>query len=169
MDLTTYVDNVRHELATTAGIDSEALAGRLAASLESALRLALLQALTEAANEITSQLAPGSVEVRLRGRDPSFVVALPPAAEPAEDNGTATDSAARAQALLHANDGPVVRTNLRWPEWLKLRAEEAAAQAEQSINAWLVQTVAAKLDRSLLDDRNGRRVSRDDRVTGWMR
>ena len=34
----------------------------------------LLEALSDAAGEITRELAPGSVEVRLRGRDPEFVV-----------------------------------------------------------------------------------------------
>ncbi|MFV2083259.1 hypothetical protein [Micromonospora sp. LOL_021] len=40
--------------------------------------MTLLDALSAAADEITRDLAPGSVELRLRGRDPHFVVtALP--------------------------------------------------------------------------------------------
>ena len=77
MDLQPYVDAVRHELAVAAaagGPDAEALADRLTAPLESAIRLALLEALSEAAEQITRELAPGSVEVRLRGRDPEFTV-----------------------------------------------------------------------------------------------
>ena len=31
------------------------------------------------------ELAPGSVELRLRGREPEFVVSLPPADQPADD------------------------------------------------------------------------------------
>ena len=77
MDLQPYVDGVRHELSVAAaagGPDAEALAERLTAPLESAIRLALLEALSEAAEQITRDLAPGSVEVRLRGRDPEFTV-----------------------------------------------------------------------------------------------
>ena len=77
MDLQPYVDAVRHELAVAAaagGQDAEALAERLTAPLESAIRLALLEALSEAAEQITRDLAPGSVDVRLRGRDPEFTV-----------------------------------------------------------------------------------------------
>ena len=77
MDLQPYVEAVRHELGVAAaagGADAEALADRLTAPLESAIRLALLEALSEAAEQITRELAPGSVEVRLRGRDPEFTV-----------------------------------------------------------------------------------------------
>src|SRR5436305_8879846 len=80
MDLQPYVDAVRHELRVAAqagGDDAAALAERLTAPLESALRLALLDALSGAAVEITRELAPRSVEVRLRGRDPEFVVSAP--------------------------------------------------------------------------------------------
>src|SRR5882672_3270640 len=86
MNLTPYVDNLRRELAVAAeagGEDARALAERLTASLESAARLSLLEALSAAADEITRDLAPGSVEVRLRGRDPEFVVTPPPDADEA--------------------------------------------------------------------------------------
>src|SRR6185369_11488968 len=81
MDLTSYVDSLRRELAVAAelgGDEARALAERLAGPLESAARLALLDALSAATDEITRDLAPGSVELRLRGRDPSFVVTPPP-------------------------------------------------------------------------------------------
>ena len=77
MDLQPYVDGVRHELGVAAaagGADAQALAERLTAPLDSAIRLALLEALSDAASEITRELAPGSVDVRLRGREPEFVV-----------------------------------------------------------------------------------------------
>ena len=77
MDLQPYVDRVRHELevaAAAGGPDAEALAERLTAPLDSAIRLALLEALSDAAQEITREMAPGSVDVRLRGRDPEFTV-----------------------------------------------------------------------------------------------
>ncbi len=77
MDLQPYVDGVRHELGVAAaagGPDAEALAERLTAPLDSAIRLALLEALSDAAEQITRELAPASVDVRLRGRDPEFTV-----------------------------------------------------------------------------------------------
>jgi hypothetical protein len=77
MDLQPYVDGVRHELGVAAaagGADAAALADRLTAPLDSAIRLALLEALSDAAEQITRELAPRSVDVRLRGRDPEFTV-----------------------------------------------------------------------------------------------
>jgi len=81
MDLTQYVSKLSAELAVAAeagGEDARALAERLIAPLDSAVRLTLLEALSSAADEITRDLAPGSVELRLRGREPSFVVTPPP-------------------------------------------------------------------------------------------
>ena len=86
MDLTQYVENLRRELAVAAdagGEDARALAERLTAPLESAIRLMLLDALSAAADEITRELAPGSVELRLRAGEPDFVVTPAPADEPA--------------------------------------------------------------------------------------
>ena len=82
MDLGRYVENIHEQLAATAeagGDEARALAERLVAPLDAALRLALQDALAAAAEEITTELAPGSVELRLRGRNPEFVVTPPPA------------------------------------------------------------------------------------------
>src|SRR5215475_5122815 len=82
MDLTSYVSNLGREFATLAeagGEEARALVERLTGPLESAIRMTLLDALSAAADEITRDLAPGSVELRLRGRDPNFVVTTPPA------------------------------------------------------------------------------------------
>ena len=81
MDLGHYVNDLQRQLEVAAeagGDDARALAERLTAPLESATRLVLLEALSVAASEITRDLAPGSVDVRLRGRDPEFVVTPPP-------------------------------------------------------------------------------------------
>src|SRR5215471_7276609 len=89
MDLTVFVDRVRQELAVAAeagGPDAAALAERLTAPLASAFQLILLEALSSAADEITRDLAPGSVEVRLRGGEPSFAVTAP-AVEPSGPGG----------------------------------------------------------------------------------
>src|SRR6478752_5338673 len=84
MDLSPYVDQLRRELVASAelgGDEARALAERLTGPLEASVRLAMLSALSAAAEEITSQLAPGSVDVRLRGGDIGFVVTPPPALE----------------------------------------------------------------------------------------
>src|SRR3954452_15079836 len=87
MDLSPYVENLRRELAVAAdagGDEARALAERLTAPLDSATRLMLLDALSAAADDITRELAPGSVELRLRGGEPRFVVTPAPADEPPE-------------------------------------------------------------------------------------
>src|ERR1022692_5320629 len=92
MDLTSYVSNLGREFATLAeagGEEARALVERLTGSLESAIRMTLLDALSAAADEITRDLAPGSVELRLRGREPSFVVTPPPAELFEEPDGSA--------------------------------------------------------------------------------
>ena len=81
MDLTPYVDTIRRDLAVAAeagGDEARELAERLTAPLESAIRLTMLNVLSAAMDEITRELAPGSVDVRLRGLDPDFVVTPPP-------------------------------------------------------------------------------------------
>src|SRR3954462_360071 len=84
MDLTPYVEQLRRELVASAevgGDEARALPERLTAPRGASLRLALLSALSGAAEEIPSQLAPGAVDVRLRGGDLGFVVTAPPAPE----------------------------------------------------------------------------------------
>lgn len=80
MDLTPYVETLRRELAAAVeagGDEARDLAERLTVPLESATRLALLDVLSAAMDEITREIAPGSVDVRLRGLEPDFVVVLP--------------------------------------------------------------------------------------------
>ena len=99
MDLAPYVENLRRELAVAAeagGEDARALAERLTAPLESAIRLTLLDALSAAADEITRELAPGSVELRLRAGEPEFVVTPAPADEPAASPRRGARAARRA-------------------------------------------------------------------------
>ena len=87
MDLTQHVEELRHQLelaAEAGGDDARVVAGRLTAALESAARLVLLDEISAAAAEIALDLAPGSVDVRLHGRDPEFVVTPPPVDHPAD-------------------------------------------------------------------------------------
>src|ERR1041384_3007248 len=77
MHIGPYVSDLQRQLVNAAENGSDetrAVAERLAAGLDAAPRLVLLDALTSAAGEITRDLAPGSVDVRLRGREIEFVV-----------------------------------------------------------------------------------------------
>jgi hypothetical protein len=177
VDLTTYVRNLGQEFAALAeagGEEARELVERLTGSLESAIRMTLLDALSAAADEITRELAPGSVELRLRGRDPNFVV-TPAPAEPlgvATSETTAAVDGATDSVLPIAEDGPAARINVRMPEQLKAAIEEAAAKEGRSVNAWLVRAAAAGLQRSDLDQppepRAGAKRSRQGFI-GWVR
>ncbi len=170
MNLTQYIDQLHRELMTaanTGGDEAVALAERLTAPLESASRLILLEALSAAAGEITSELAPGSVEVRLRGRDPEFVVTSPAVTEVL---GPGEAQAAGIQPpIADTGDGGTARMTLRLPEQLKARIEEVAAREGLSVNAWLVRALSASLEPP--DERRTRRrtPSGGQRYTGWVR
>ncbi|MFD6468104.1 hypothetical protein [Streptomyces goshikiensis] len=181
MDLTPYVDTLRRELAVAAeagGEDARKLADRLTAPLESATRLTMLGVLSAAMDEITRELAPGSVDVRLRGLDPDFVVTLPPTdrGAPAEPAAPVEPFRAPAPASAPApaaegDDGATARVNLRLPAHLKARAEEAAGREGLSVNAWLVRAVSAAVEGG-----GGTRPRTAEKVqtvgqsiTGWMR
>ncbi|GAA1613371.1 ribbon-helix-helix protein, CopG family [Actinoplanes couchii] len=165
MDLTVYVSNLGREFATLAesgGDEARALVERLTGSLESAIRMTLLETLSAAADEITRDLAPGSVELRLRGRDPDFVVTPPPAPPAA---GPTPAPAAPAETF--SEDGPVARINVRLPEQLKAAVEEAAAKEGRSVNAWLVRAAAASLQQQPVREQPPASGSRS--FTGWVR
>jgi hypothetical protein len=159
MDLQPYVDAVRHELnvaAAAGGAEAQALADRLSATLESAIRLALLEALSAGVEEITSELAPRSVEVRLRGRDPEFVVSAPldePSAREPFDIAFGDD------------DGGTWRITLRLPESLRAAVEAATRHDGSSLNAWLVRAVAAAAHSKT----NRATPGNARQVTGWVR
>ncbi|MEV0624923.1 hypothetical protein [Nonomuraea wenchangensis] len=179
MDLAPYVDRLRRELAVAAGAGGEearALAERLSAALEPATRLALLEALSAAADEITRDLAPGAVEVRLRGRDPDFVVTPPPGGGPYEESGPYEEGSVPARppvtpAPPDADEGGTSRISLRVPEHLKPRIEEAAGREGLSVNAWLVRAVAGALDAGDPGRRPGRppQPQSGRRFSGWVR
>src|SRR6202521_4563476 len=144
MELAPYVESLRQELLVAAeagGKDARALAERLIAPRDSATRLMLLEAIAAATDEITRDLAPGSVEVRLHGRNPSFVVTLPPTEEAFEDT---TDPRSPVPPVrTEGDEGGTSRINLRLPDSLKLRAEEAADKEGLSVNSWLPRAGAA--------------------------
>lgn len=172
MDLTQYVGHLRRELAVAAeagGDDARALADRLTAPLESSIRLMLLDALSAAADEITRELAPGSVELRLRSGEPEFVVSPAPADEPT-DEALSAPAPAPPPPALDADESATARINLRLPEQLKAGIEQAAGRERLSVNAWMVRTAAA----ALADDHRDRQprppAGRPGQsYTGWVR
>jgi hypothetical protein len=168
MDLTPHVENLRRELALTVAVaadaggdDARALAEQLTAPLESAVRLALLDVLSAAADEVTRELAPGSVELRLRSGEPDFVVIPAPV--------DARDEPAAAPPPPEPDDGATARINLRLPEQLKAGVEQAASAERISVNAWLVRTVAGALGQERGDrpaQQRGGRIGQT--YTGWV-
>ncbi len=173
MDLTPYVASLGRELLTAAEIGSgedSALVERLTVSMESAIRLALLEALSAAADEITADLAPDSVQVLLRGRDPKFVVNRRPV-EPQPVEAAPEPAPAPAEDAAGYEDGATVRINVRLPEQLKAAIDEAAAKEGRSVNAWLVRAATAQLapKRETAGESWLGGVASSQRFTGWVR
>ncbi|GHF17643.1 toxin-antitoxin system HicB family antitoxin [Streptomyces griseoluteus] len=167
MDLTPYVDTLRRELAVAAeagGEEARELAERLTAPLESATRLTMLHVLSAAMDEITRELAPGSVDVRLRGLDPEFVVTTPPA-----ESAPVEAAQVAPQPVPEADEGGTARVNLRLPAHLKARAEEAAGREGLSVNAWLVRAVSAAVDGTSRPRPAEKTRTIGQSFTGWVR
>jgi hypothetical protein len=162
MDLTTYTEKLRGELATAAeagGEDARVLAARLTGPLESGIRLMLLDALSAAADEITRDLAPGAVELRLRSGEPEFVVTPAPSEEPPERPHDAAP-------LPEADEAATARINLRLPEALKAGVEQAASRERLSVNAWLVRAIAVAIAQEGRPPQRGGRIGQT--YTGWV-
>ncbi|MEU1127768.1 hypothetical protein ABZ371_30345 [Streptomyces sp. NPDC005899] len=187
MELGRYIDNLRRELSVAAesgGDEGRVLAERLVAQLSSSIQLTLLEVLSDAADEISRELMPGSVEIRLRKLDPTFIVTLPPEEQgyefedendefESENAMVAPADAAMEASLLHGEGSATARINFRPPEYLKARIEEAAGRERLSVNAWLVRAVSSMLESG---DRSHppRRAQRRDphqvqRFTGWVK
>jgi hypothetical protein len=180
MQIDTYIQNVRSQLelaAEAGGEDARDLARRLIAPLESAIRLSVQDALAAAAEEITLELAPGSVELRLRGREPEFVVTLPPATDGGGEVGdeqvvppASWRTRGSGSGGGEEGDAALSRINLRLPDRLKTRIEEVAAGEGLSINAWLVRAAATAVDRQDPVRRGEARTPHGaQRYTGWTR
>ncbi|MGO8958528.1 MAG: hypothetical protein ACLQFR_14340 [Streptosporangiaceae bacterium] len=138
MDLSTYAESLRRELTAItrfAGEDIARAAEMLAETLDSSVRLALLDVLSAAAEEITASIDGATIDVRLSGSEPEFVVnvdhgpddAGPEPAESADEAGTA-------------------RVTLRMSEGMKARVEAAATTSGLSVNSWLCRAVSRNLD-----------------------
>lgn len=175
MDISPFVDELRRDLVTAAQAGSDevrAAAERLTMALDSSVRLTLMDALSQAASEITNELQGTSVELRLKGREPIFVVvgAGTDVPAPAPDEAAGDDD-------LGFDDETVARITLRLPESLKARAEELAARRGQSLNTWLVNAARAAVSGLTINVNTGgfgpgapgRNRSTNKRIQGWVR
>ena len=162
MELGQYVNDLQRQLVDAAANGAEetrATAERLAAGLDAATRLVLLDALSAAVGEITRDLAPGSVDLRLRGREVEFVVSQPT---------VETDGDEVPVASVDLDDASTSRTTLRLPDALKTRVDEAASADGLSVNTWLVRAIAAALQPK--QRRSTQRTLRTgDNFAGWAR
>jgi hypothetical protein len=156
MELSPYVESVRAGVVNASSLADEQtqqVAARLGSAIESSTRLALIQALSDAAGTISAELAPSSVELRMVGNDPEFVVSLQTSeAEPTlllpESEQVGEDAAGT--PTLEAEDEPVARITLRLPQSVKTRVDEVASSEGISTNAWLIRAVMDALaERSI--------------------
>jgi hypothetical protein len=176
MDITPYVDSLRSSLvsaADSAGEETRQAAERLTFALDSSARLAIMEAVSQAAAEITAEMPNGGVDVRLNGRELDFVVHVAAPTAPAPPPPPSPDD---------LDDGNLSRITLRIPESVKVKAEEKAADAGQSLNTWLVNIVrmatrdgAINIDVDLSSipffggDPFGNSKGRGNkRMTGWL-
>ena len=176
MDLAPYINDLQQQLAVAAeagGDEARVVAERLSGTLEAATRLVLLEALSAAAGEITRELAPGSVDVRLRGRDLEFVVASAGPTDYADVAAAPSAAPASAQPggfpeAGDLDDVSTSRTTLRLPDQLKAKVDLAAATDGLSVNAWLVRAIGDAVDSK--HRRTADRPSRtSEQFTGWAR
>jgi hypothetical protein len=149
------------------------------------MRMALMDALSQAAAEITAELPAGSVDVRLRGREPQLVVDVPTMPIQAAPEAPAAPAPPTPEETEEEEEGGVARITLRIPESLKFKAEELAAKGGHSLNAWIVNAIrSATRERAINVDIDlssipfaegfgGVNVSRGrgrggKRMTGWV-
>ena len=144
MDITNYVEAVRRGVQDAAALGDDhtrQVAERLGVSVESAARLALLEAVADAAAEISLELAPGSVELRVSGGQPLFVVTPPPAEH--ADDVTVLQPEDRSSLDPEAGDADdqQARVSLRLPQSVKEKVDEYADAEGISTNTWLLHRV----------------------------
>lgn len=173
MDLAAYVETLRNELAVAAaagGDEAQQMAERLTGPLEASARLVIQEALSDAAQEITRDLAPGSVELRLRGRALEFVVTPPLGFGPIEHDVADMPPAPQSREADASGEGGTSRISFRPPEELKARIEDAAEREGLSVNAFLVRTLSAALDPTRRSPSSHSTDMRGgERLRGWFR
>jgi hypothetical protein len=166
MDLDRYVAELQTQLAAAAehrDNDARAVAEQLSAALDAAVRLMVLGVLSDAASEITREIAPGSVDVVLRERDPHLVVTRP---EASGTDATGPSTLAVTVPAEPIDDTVTSRTTLRLPDRLKARVEQAAAEEGVSVNSWFVRAIAAALEPNVRHPPR-RDTTQGESFTGW--
>lgn len=158
MDLLPYIESVRAGVANASSLADEhtqQVAERLGTAIESSTRLALIEALSDAAGTISAEIAPSSVELRMIGQDPEFVVSIQTSqSEPTllmPELESASETAGE-PTMTEAEDEPVARLTLRLPQSVKVRVDEMASAEGISTNAWLIRAVM-----DALSERSGSR------------
>jgi hypothetical protein len=147
MDLSPYIESVRTGVTSASSLADEQtqqVAERLGTAIESSTRLALIQALSDAAGTISAELAPSSVELRMVGTDPEFVVTVQTGeAEPTllMPEPEVTSAEASEPSTTEAEEEPVARITLRLPQSVKSKVDEMASSEGISTNAWLIRAV----------------------------
>jgi hypothetical protein len=192
MDLKPLTRSVQEQLAAAAAVGDEPTrraAELLSISLEPALRLALQEAIGQVAAEVSADLAPGRVDLSLRGGELDVHV-VPPApavgAPPAPGGPPAPGAPPRpgmapgpgmppgpgvppppspAGEEDSEADAPASRVTFRPPQPLKARLEQAAASEALSLNTYLVRALTAHLDQP---DRTASSAHSAGRTSGWF-
>lgn len=176
MQLDHHILAVRHQLELAASAGGAAVAEAaplLTAGLEPALRLALQGILAEAAGELTAQLdGLATVEVRLRADGPDLV------ALPAPPDGVDHQVLPPMPSPVRAEEPEVeadpvgeeiqTRFTLRVPEALKSRIDAAAAEAQVSVNTWLLGAARTRLDQPSTAGASATTRDRSRRLSGWV-
>ena len=148
MDLSTYVTQLREDLASAAAAGDEQTrrtAALLGSAIEPAARLAVMSALSDLAAEVTAALPDHVVEVRLDGRDVRVSVSGQPGADEHEEEQQDEPQQQYGFGPFGGDSGDISRITLRLVEQIKNQAEQAASQQGMSLNSWLAQTVQGAL------------------------
>ena len=158
MNLQPYLTRIATDLDRVTSLADESTretSRRLAAALEPGLRLAMTELLADSAAELSARLGGTVIAVQMDGQQPGFLVTETQPAEPV--------APPEPTLVLDETDDGTARVTVRLPDGLKRRAETLAAQAQQSLNTWIVQAVrrATEPDQTRHSRTTGRRL------TGW--
>lgn len=158
MELSPYLRAIAEDLEKVTALADDStreVTGRLLAALEPGLRMALVQAVSDATALISAELDGVVAVVRIEGRDP--VIAVEHTGESPSHRPPTTDE---------GDDS--ARVTVRLPQGLKQRAEARAAEADQSLNTWIVQAIRRSTQEDAFIPPFARpRVPGARRVTGW--
>lgn len=174
MDLRPATRSVQEQLAASAALGDDATqraAQLLTVSLEPALRLALQDVVAQVAAEVSAGIAPGRVELGLRGGEVDVHVVPPSAPAQPEASFAPRPPAPPIPPAPSEGEEPAdasaARVTFRPPHALKARLEQAAAEESLSLNAYLVRVLRTHLDSA---GRSGSPSSPfgSGRTSGWF-